>query len=532
MPELQTYPVGIPTEEEEIVKNCLIYARVSTDRQVREGHSLDDQVSRLMKYAQEKGWRILDVYKDGGKSGCSTSGRPEFTRMLDRCAKDKEVNAVLLEETDRFARNAQDHLAVKSFLKKHKVQLIATQQPNFGDDPVGKFIDLVMAGTNQLQREITGAKTRRTMVALAEKGIQPGPAILGYVNSFQKGVPWQIDKERACFVKEMFKRYQTSNYSIYRLEEELYNEGFRTKQGKKVWANQIHKMLTDVRYAAKTKYAGKVYDGLHDPIVDMKDIVRSGEIMNRHNKGADRTRKHNWFLAGLVHCLSCLNLMTGEAHRKPSGLKFYYYRCLGKKNRGNGCDQPYAPMQKIHDQLEQFIAAIKFDNRFLAGLRMELEEVMRSQGTDVPSRIKMLKDRKKVIEKKMDKLEDEIITELIPKDRLKEKYIPLRDELATVEGQIAKLQRPSANLDQKKIDTIVSFMEKLPVLYQSFTKKQKKLFLRWFVKEIWIKDKKIQKVTYTESFEGLISLEMVRISDAWLPIVDSNWVSIPLLFFP
>jgi len=164
------------------VKNCLLYARVSTDRQVKEGHSLEDQIQRLSKFARDKSWRILEVYKDGGKSGKSTAGRPEFNRMLDRCASDDDVQAVLLEETDRFARNAEDHLAVKTFLKKHNVLLITTEQPNFGDDPTGKFVDLIMAGANQLQREITGQKTKRTMVALAEKGIQPGAAVMGYLN--------------------------------------------------------------------------------------------------------------------------------------------------------------------------------------------------------------------------------------------------------------------------------------------------------------------------------------------------------------
>src|SRR5690606_26790140 len=127
------------------IKNCLLYTRVSTDRQVKEGHSFEDQIDRLTKFARERNWHIIDVYKDGGKSGKSTTGRPEFNRMLERCESDPDVHAVLLEETDRFARNAQDHLAVKAFLKKHNVLLIATEQPNFGDDPVGKFVDLIMA---------------------------------------------------------------------------------------------------------------------------------------------------------------------------------------------------------------------------------------------------------------------------------------------------------------------------------------------------------------------------------------------------
>ncbi len=515
-----TYTTNIShIEDQARIKSCLIYARVSTDRQVREGHSLDDQVDRLVKYAREHNWRILEIYKDGGKSGGSTTGRPEFTRMLERCEKDKDVDIVLLEETDRFARDAQDHLAVKSFLKKHSVELIATQQPNFGDDPVGKFVDLVMAGANQLQREITGQKTKRTMVALAEKGFQPGVAVIGYLNSYKKGVAWKIDKERVYFIKEIFRRFHTGNHSIYSLEEEMYQEGFRTKNGKRVSSSNIHRILTDVRYAGKVLYCGKMYDGKHKSIVTMEDIEKSKAILAKHNKGADRSRKHNWFLAGLVFCDECGTLMSGEQHVKPDGRVFKYYRCLGSR-KGKVCKQSYAPMDKVHKQLEKFMANIKFDERFFKGLRTELEEVMKEQGDDIPSRTKALKDRKAVIEKKMDKLEDQMIAEVMPQDRIEKKYLPLKDELKSVEADIAKLSKPSANLDDKKIDTIIKFLKQLPKLYKAFNKKEKKQFLRWFACKIWIKDKEVVNVTYTDAFKVLENLRLVRISDTWLALTD------------
>ncbi len=498
------------------VKNCLLYARVSTDRQVREGHSFEDQIERLSKFARDRNWHIIDVYKDGGKSGGSTTGRPEFNRMLERCASDPEVHAVLLEETDRFARNAQDHLAVKSFLKKHNVLLIATEQPNFGDDPVGKFVDLIMAGANQLQREITGQKTKRTMVSLAEKGIQPGPAIIGYRNSYKKGEPWSIDQEREYFVKEVFRRYHTAMYSIYRLEDELFNEGFRTPKSCRVRANAIARMLVDVRYAGKVLYDGKTYDGLHPCIVTMEDIQKSKDIMQKHNKGADRTRKHNWFLAGLAYCKTCGTLMSGEQHIKETGQINLYYRCLGQKSYGKSCTEPYAIMDDIHDQLETWIKGLKFEEGFYDGLRQELYGLMQSQGSDVPSQIRTLKKRKMVIEKKMDALEDQLFGEIVSKERIEKKYAPLRKELEKVESQIAALSKPSANLDEKKIEKIIDFLKRLPELYKAFTKPERKLFLHWLVKNIWIQGKKIVDVSYTEGFQALIDRDLVRISNTWL----------------
>lgn len=223
----------------EQIKNCVLYIRVSTNRQVVEGHSFGDQKKRLTQYAKDKQWRILDIYSDGGKSGGSSAGRPEFQRMLERCAEDPSVHAVLLEETDRFARNTQDHLAVKAFLKKHQVELITTQQPNFGDDPVGTFVDTILASANQLQREITGVKTKRTMQSLAERGFQPGQAVLGYLNSYQKEVPWPVDPDNAHHIQEMFRLFNTGTYSIDQLEEEMYHRGMRSRTGKKVGRSAI-----------------------------------------------------------------------------------------------------------------------------------------------------------------------------------------------------------------------------------------------------------------------------------------------------
>lgn len=481
MTQLQT----VSSTENEVL-NVFIYSRVSTDRQFVEGHSLEDQVTRLVKYARDRNWNVLGVFKDEGKSASSTAGRPEFTKMLERCESDKSVNAILLEETDRFARNAQDHLAVKAFLKKHNIQLIATQQPNFGDDPVGKFVDLVMAGANQLQREITGEKTKRTMIALAERGIQPGVAVIGYLNSFEKNVPWKIDLEREYFIKEIFRRYLKGTHSIDDLEQELYAEGFRTKQGKLVHSSAIHRILNDYRYCGKVVYMGKMYPGQHKPIMALDDLERARKLMDKRNKGADRTRKYSWLLSGIAFCNQCGSLMSGDVHTKPSGVKFKYYRCLGAKNHTKSCGQPYAPVDDVHTQLKQHITHIKFGKRFYDALRTELAELIKNKDTSIPARIKSLKERKSAIETKMDKLEDQMVSGVIPEERVKAKYVPLRDELKGVEVQIEKLSRPSANLDEKKVEKIVAYLKQLPKLYDAFTPQERRQFLGWFVSKVHV----------------------------------------------
>ena len=40
-----------------------LYARVSTEEQ-REGQTIDSQVAELERFATEKGWHIIGIYKD------------------------------------------------------------------------------------------------------------------------------------------------------------------------------------------------------------------------------------------------------------------------------------------------------------------------------------------------------------------------------------------------------------------------------------------------------------------------------------
>ncbi len=81
------------------------------------------------------------------------------------------------------------------------------------------------------------------------------------------------DTERKFLIRETYHLYHIGAecYSIYRLEEELFAEGFRTPIGNRVRANAIHRMLTDVRFAGKVRYDGKMYDGFHACIVTMKE---------------------------------------------------------------------------------------------------------------------------------------------------------------------------------------------------------------------------------------------------------------------
>lgn len=62
---------------------CLLYARVSSERQARMELSVPAQMGAMRDYAKKKEWRVVGVYIDEAKSGKSIN-RPELQKLIQR----------------------------------------------------------------------------------------------------------------------------------------------------------------------------------------------------------------------------------------------------------------------------------------------------------------------------------------------------------------------------------------------------------------------------------------------------------------
>ena len=88
--------------------HAIVYSRVSTDAQERDGTSLDTQERCGIDYARKAGWHVLECIQDTA-SGFSLD-RPGIARIR-YLLRQRAVDVVLAYAVDRLSRN-QIQLAV------------------------------------------------------------------------------------------------------------------------------------------------------------------------------------------------------------------------------------------------------------------------------------------------------------------------------------------------------------------------------------------------------------------------------------
>ena len=108
-------------------KRAILYARVSTDEQARNGYSLAQQLEALREYANREGYEILEEVADPGQSGASLE-RPGMDRVRDLVVAGG-VSVVLAQyfEATTFACYWLDRSAV--FLPRTPAEKRTREQP-------------------------------------------------------------------------------------------------------------------------------------------------------------------------------------------------------------------------------------------------------------------------------------------------------------------------------------------------------------------------------------------------------------------
>lgn len=163
------------TAARDAVADCVVgYLRVSTAEQADSGAGIAAQRGAIEQYALAREWTVSFWCEDAGTSGAvAPTKRPALTealRLLATC----EAGVLLVAKPDRLARRAGDLLALCDQAEREGWGLAAADGSVDLTTPHGRFLQTVLAGAAELERDLARSRTREALAAKRSAGVRLG----------------------------------------------------------------------------------------------------------------------------------------------------------------------------------------------------------------------------------------------------------------------------------------------------------------------------------------------------------------------
>ncbi len=312
---------------------CAIYTRKSNEDGLEQKfNSLDAQRVVCEKYIKSReGWVALaKKYDDGGFSG-SNLNRPAIKELFED-VKVGEVDCVVVYTLDRLSRETKDCIEVTSFCRRHRISFVAVTQIFDNNTPMGKFVQTVLSGAAQLEREMIVERVKNKIATSKEQGLwMGGNPPLGYDVKEKELI---INEKEAKIIKHIFERYMELK-SMAELARELNREGYRTKAKSDIFKKAtVRRIITNPIYMGKIRHYEKQYKGKHEAIIEEEKWQKAQELIS--NQPHRKAKYEEALLKGIIKCKSCDVNMT-LTYSKKENKRYRYYVC-NNHLRGKNCE--------------------------------------------------------------------------------------------------------------------------------------------------------------------------------------------------
>lgn len=427
-----------------------LYARKSSESEDRQVQSIDDQITRLKRIADDLNLNIVKVYTEA-KSAKKPNNRPIFEEMIERIEKG-EAGGILCWQINRLSRNPIDSGKLSWLLQQGTLKSIQTIDRQYLPEDNVLLFSVESGVANQYILDLS-KNTKRGLQSKLEKGWQNGIAPLGYLNDKENKVIIK-DQERFNLVRKMWDLMLTGNYTPPKIQEKANEEwGFRTRKFKRIGGNPlsrsgIYKILTNQFYAGVLDVAGHQYEGQHEKMITFEEYDRVQMLLGR--EGKPRPKTHTFAFTGAIRCGVCGCLYTAETKRKiikgTGQIKEYtYYHCTRKTMKVKCNQKKCISVEDLELAIEKEIEKYTILPEFL---EWALEGLNKKNDTEIEDRTKIYEMQHSNLvktQKELDELTKMRYRQLIDDDmfvkeksELQKKITKCKESLRTTETRAEK----------------------------------------------------------------------------------------------
>lgn len=437
----------------------LIYTRVSSKDQV-DGTSLPRQEAECQAFARKNDVAVAEecIFREEGESA-KVADRTELRKLIEYAKQNKkEIEYLYIWKIDRLARNLSDYYAIKVLLAQYEIKIISVTEP-IDDDPVGRFLEAILAAAAQFDNEIRALRTTGGMRARVEQGAWPHSAAIGYKKRDKHVI---IDPVFGPVVRELLIEFSKGGYSYADIAQLAFKKGIKTKSGKPKTTDQMKHMMCNYMYAGLTvnKLAEKPVKGKHKALVDLEVIKKNiaiveGTINNYSLHGDDL-----FPLRGTLVCVVCEKFMTGSIVRGQGGAYPRYF-CTRKTCtiKASGRKLVSQSVDVAHEDFRKLLNSLKPLNKGVAQLYKTI--VMRVWNDEFKANIESANELQRKITRQ-EQLKFSITKKHI-EDKITDEEKALQmaaaeRELLELEGELEELTLDKDS-SEKLIDTAMEFIE-------------------------------------------------------------------------
>jgi site-specific DNA recombinase len=378
-------------------QRAVLYARVSTAEQEKEGFSIDAQIKLIREYAQKQGLAITDEYVD--IESAKKTGRTQFEAMLKFLRARPGVRHVLVEKTDRLYRNLKDWVTLDDFdIEIHLVKegTVLSRDSRSSE----KFMHGIKVLMAKNYVDNLSEEARKGMLEKAKQGMWPSVAPVGYVNVVgplgkKIIVP---DAEAASIVARVFEWFETGKYSLKEVTKMAREAGLRYRRSRlPIGTSSIHFMLRNRLYAGAFEWAGRLYQGTHEPLVTTETWQNVQDVLDGRSASNVRAEPMRFAFTGLINCGHCGCAVVAQMQRG----RYIYYHCSGFKQK---CPERYVREETLAAAFAQQLARLEMNDTAFGLIERALRDIHSESNRERADTIAQLRAESDRLQLRLDKL--------------------------------------------------------------------------------------------------------------------------------
>lgn len=448
------------------------YIRVSTQEQKLHGISLDAQVQKIQKYADDHNMRIVEWYKDEGVSGRKLiRNRPELQRMIQDAEMGK-FTRILFIKLDRFFRSvAEYHECMKRI---SPVIWTATEEQYDLSTANGRMLVNMKLTVAELEADMAGERISLVNEYKTSTG-QPltGKMPFGFkiVNGDDGRKKIVKDAETMDIVEDAIDHYMTHQSKKRTL---VY---LHTKYHISLGYNSLSSLLKNPMLCGTFRDNPSYCEAY----MTREEFNKMQEIL-RKNVKENTAENRAYLFSGLIVCPLCKRKLSGAMYTNR-GNQYKKYRCYCNRTN-HTCDFNKTISENAFERL-------LLDNieQYLEDAKIEAIEISEADTVKIP------KYNIEEIHEQIDRLNYSWQTGKIRKVEQYEKdYTELMEKLEKAEAE----QGEVTVKDFSKIEAVLHSGWR--AVYENLDDAYKRAWWRSFIKSIeitWTTDiKRIDKINF------------------------------------